>query len=62
MRSFWAERVAPLVAPLHETYIVDFAVLKGGDVAVIELNPFNEQTAAGARAWSPSLRPPPAPP
>ena len=43
--------VAPAAAPLYASYVVDFALLAGGEPRVIELNPFDEQTGAGLFSW-----------
>ena len=51
LERFWRERVAPAAAPLYASYVVDFALLAGGEPRVIELNPFDEQTGAGLFSW-----------
>ena len=43
--------VAPLLAPCYASYVVDVAILAGGECRVIELNPYEPQTGGGLFNW-----------
>lgn len=52
LATFWRESVRDnLIGVFDGGYIVDLAILSTGDVVVIELNPFDEQTGAGVFSW-----------
>ena len=51
LEGFWSTRVADLLAPLYEDYVIDLAVLANGDCCVVELNPFEPQTGGGLFVW-----------
>ena len=51
LEGFWSTRVADLLAPLYEDYVIDLALLANGDCCVVELNPFEPQTGGGLFVW-----------
>ena len=51
IERFWRESVDPLLRTRWDAYVVDFALLGSGDVLIVELNPFDEQTEAGLFTW-----------
>lgn len=51
LERFWREEIDPRLRARYGSYIVDFALLSTGDVVVVELNPFDEQTGGGLFRW-----------
>eukprot|EP00035_Acanthoeca_spectabilis_P023431 m.449351 g.449351 ORF g.449351 m.449351 type:complete len:335 (-) comp19805_c0_seq1:91-1095(-) len=49
--QFWEAHVRDKLKAKYVHYIVDFAVLRNGQVIVIELNPFDNATGAGLYDW-----------
>ena len=57
LERFWRDEIDPKLRARHDAYVVDFALLSTGDVVVVELNPFDEQTGGGRRPPPPSSGP-----
>jgi len=51
LERFWRDEIDPKLRARHDAYVVDFALLSTGDVVVVELNPFDEQTGGGLFRW-----------
>lgn len=51
IEEYWRTAVAPLLAPCYASYVVDVAILAGGECRVIELNPYEPQTGGGLFNW-----------
>lgn len=51
IKTFWSTHVRDLLTPAYDSYVVDFAILTDGTVAVIELNPFDHATGGAMYHW-----------
>jgi hypothetical protein len=51
LTEYWEGSVRDKLVEFYENYVVDFAILEGGGVVVIELNPFDKFTGGGLFVW-----------